>query len=59
MAQRTYAPQLVRNLKKMGVYIIKHKPKIVAALSPSEAAALDTLVTVIAAFASENVNEAP
>lgn len=59
MAQRTYAPQLVRQLKRMGVYIIKHKPKIVAALTPAEAAALDTLVTVIAAFAGENVNEAP
>lgn len=59
MAEKTFAPQLIRMLRHVRRYVQKHSAKLTAALSGPENAAVATIITAIAAFDAENIDEVP
>lgn len=56
---KTFAPQLVRLLRHIRLYINKHGSTLQGALSSSEWTACQTIVTAIGVFDAEKVQEAP
>jgi hypothetical protein len=56
---KTFAPALIRSLRKIRIYINRHRPALNAVLTASQQSALDSIVTAVAAFDGITVQEAP
>lgn len=56
---KSYVPQLVRVLRRLRIYINKHRPTMAPYLSTSQNAALDSILTATAAFDGVVTQEAP
>lgn len=56
---KTYAPQFVRELRRLAQYAIKHGDKMNAVLSGAEQAAVQSVITASQAFSAEKIEESP
>lgn len=56
---KTYAPQLIRLLRHIRAYIVKHRPALNSALSSSQQSALDSILAAVGAFDGANITELP
>lgn len=54
---KTYAPTLIRRLRKQRVYINKHLTTMTPVLTPAQITALSTITTAIGAFDGLVVDE--
>lgn len=59
MAAKTFAPQLLRMLRHVRRYVNKHSAKLQATVSGAEWTAIQTIVTQIAVFDAEHIDESP
>lgn len=59
MASRTYAPQFVRKLRELALYITRHSGKMSTVMSPAEIATFATIQAAAAVFDPVDLSEEP
>lgn len=56
---KSYVPQCIRVMRKLRTYINKHLTTMTPYLSGAQIAALQSIVTAVAAFDGVNITESP
>lgn len=59
MASRTYAPQYVRKLRELALYVTRHSGKMSVVMSSAEIATFAQIQAAAAVFDSVDLSEEP
>lgn len=54
---KTFAPQFVRELRRLALYAVRHQPKMYAVMTPAQQDAVEAVKTASAAFDSVDLAE--